>query len=101
MIEIESNFVKFEVVGDVVEGVIKKLDDITFAGKNGLPPTFVGKYELTDDDGITRTVHGSATLDTKLANVPDGAYVRIEYVADGATSGGNKLKQFKVQMEEA
>lgn len=96
--ELESNFFLFKEAGDKAEGVIKRLDDIVFV-KAGKEST-VGKYELVDDDGNLVTIHGSTQMDDKLRSVPDGAYVRIEYVGEGQTSSGQKLSKFKVEMEQ-
>lgn len=97
--KIESDFITLE-PGQSVQGYIKKDRPITFPGKNGNPPSVVGKYALLDDDDKTKTILGATKLDQLLDDVQDGTWVVITRNKDLKTSSGNKLKDYTLEVEE-
>lgn len=92
--EIDSEFVTLAEVGQEVEGTILERDSVTF--RTGGVTTEVGRYLLEREDGSKVRVLGATTLDDKLASIPDGEFVSITFLGEGKTTGGNKIKQFRV-----
>lgn len=95
-----GDFVQFNRLGDYVEGTYVK-ERISTGGNFGPQPV----YDVRTEDGRLLTVTGTFDVKSKMAKVPVGAYVRIEYVnnkdmglnRDG--SAKNPMKVFKVQTD--
>lgn len=90
----------FEHEKDSVEGTLAKKGNVTFRATANKPETVVGKYELTDDDGVTRMILGTTQLDQMLGGVDDGTYVRVTYIGNVRTKSGMSLRQFDVETSD-
>lgn len=97
--EIKSGgeFVKFDSVGDEVEGVITAIRTHTFEGKDGIK--IVPQLHLTLDDGEERTltagqVRLKAALVEQRPEVGDRIKVKLTQVEP--RGGGKTLKHFDV-----
>lgn len=90
----------FEHEKDSVEGVLAKKGNVTFRATANKPETVVGKYELTDDEGVTRMILGTTQLDQMLGVVDDGTYVRVTYTGSVRTKSGMSLRQFDVETSD-
>lgn len=86
--ELTSNFVKFEEIGQEIEGEIINIDSETSQD--------VTLYSIKDDDGVVRKFHDSTQLKDLLAQVKLGDYIKVIYVADNPMAQGKSLKVFKV-----
>ena len=95
-----GDFYQFDSLGQVLEGTLVK--ERTTTGKYGEQVVF----DVKTDDGRLWTVTATWDLKAKLARVPKGKYVRIEYVnnkdqpplRDGTER--SPMKIFRVQVEE-
>lgn len=91
-----GELVKWENPGQVVQGIYKGFEVLD--GNNN--KTF-NQYsvEVKDDNGepIVIKFRGTTDLDAKLDQVSEGDEVRITFVSQKRTTGGNTWKEFKVQ----
>jgi hypothetical protein len=95
-----GDFYQFDQLGQVLEGTLVK--ERTTNGQYGEQLV----YDVKTDEGRMWTVTATWDLKSKLAKVPKGSYVRLEYVnnkelppnRDG--SAKQPMKIFKVQVEE-
>lgn len=85
--EVESNFVKFEEIGQKIEGEIIFIDD-TVSEEFTI-------YHLKDDNGIVRKFHDSTQLRDLLAQCKLGDYIQIEFIDTEKLPKG-ELKIFKL-----
>lgn len=95
-----GDFFQFNKLGDALEGTYVK-QRISDSGNYG--PQAV--YDIRLEGGELRTVTGTFDLKSKMAKVPVGSYVRIEYVNNkdvGVNRDGTAkqpMKVFKVQTD--
>lgn len=93
----DSNFVKFETIGDKVVGDIDGITIHTFPDGKRAPKLFI-----RDDSGEVQTLTaGQFELKTKLAELrPDvGDRIAIVYTASEKLEGGKTLKRFDVTVK--
>lgn len=94
MKKVEDNIVKFEKPGDAVEGkLIARETGANFGNE---------VYKLEDDSGNTYAVFGTTILSTRMAGIPIGKWVKIEFTGTTKNSNPklNDIKQFDVSVEE-
>jgi hypothetical protein len=95
-----GDFYQFNKIGDFIEGTYVK-QRISDSGNFG--PQAV--YDIRPEGGELRTVTGTFDLKSKMAKVPVGSYVRIEYVNNkdvGVNRDGTPkqpMKVFRVQTD--
>lgn len=89
--EVESNFVKFDEIGQSIEGEIVNINE-------ELEEFDI--YTIRDDDGILRKFHDSTQLRDllKSAEVSIGTYIRVTYIEDKKLPNGT-LKIFRLEKE--
>ena len=93
----DSNYVKFESVGDKCVGTIDGIAIHTFQDGKRAP-----KLYIRDDDGEVATLTaGQFELKTKLAELrPEvGDRIAIVYTSQERLEGGKTLKRFDVQVK--
>lgn len=91
--EIESDFFRFENIGDKTHG---KLTQIGKSKRFGF-----GEYTLETIDGKLVRMHGSTTLDTLMSKIIIGDVIKIELIDLVKTQPGmNDLKVFSVKRQK-
>lgn len=87
--EVESpNFIRFEKIGDSVEGILINKDESSSYG--------FGLYTIKINKKETKRFHGSAQLDDLLMNIEPPTYIIVKYVATQETGMGT-MKVFEVK----
>ena len=77
----------------------------TLEGRYTSSETFIGnygettKYIIEGQDGVTYGVYGSATINRQFANIPEGAYVWIEYKGEEPTKNGRSVKVYVIDYD--
>lgn len=94
--EIGGDLFRFETAGDRIEGVLAAKGLVTVANPQG-GENVIGQYFIRNAEGPW-IVNGGANLDGKLAQVQDGANVRITYLGTVLTAARRTVKTFKVQV---
>ncbi|MBW8035450.1 MAG: hypothetical protein FVQ79_07420 [Planctomycetes bacterium] len=100
MKEVSTNFVKLGKGSEdsaEVEGVLIEKGSLSFKDN------MVGRYKLESDDaeiGI-QTVLGSVKIDDLLESVPVGTYIKLSYVGEISTKGGQTMNDIKLEVETA
>lgn len=67
--------------------------------------TFIGnygettKYIIEGTDGTMYGVFGSASINRQFKNIPEGAYVWIEYKGEGTTKNGRSVKLYEIEYD--
>jgi acetoacetate decarboxylase len=85
--ELETNFVKFNELGQMVEGEILDVDTTN---------DDFDIYTLKDDDGIIRQFHDSTQLKDLLLQCNKGDYIQVSYI-DTKQMPNGELKVFSVK----
>ena len=68
--------------------------------------TFIGnygetnKYIIEGTDGTIYGVFGSATINRQFKNIPEGAYVWIEYKGEEPTKNGRSVKVYDIDFDD-
>jgi len=75
-----------------IEGVLVKTE-------NEIGPNSSKMYSIETDEGIVK-VWGSTVLDDKLANLPDGILLKIEYEGTLKSKKGTEYHSYKVFIEQ-
>ena len=78
--------------GDKLQGFYTKKE--TFEGKFGESTKYVINF-----DGDDWGVYGSASLDRQFKNIPEGAYVWIEYKGEVQSKNGRTVKEYVVDFD--
>ena len=78
--------------GDKIEGYYVKKE--VFEGKFGLSIKYVIRF---DDEEWG--VYGSASLNRQFKNIPEGAYVWIEYKGEVQSKNGRTVKEYTVDFD--
>jgi hypothetical protein len=96
--DISGDFFKFEKPGDAVEGMLISKDVISM--KKGTVINDVGKYVVENDEGIRKSFLGGAVLDSTLAEIDLGNYIRVTFTGTRKSSNNMDVKQFKIELAE-
>lgn len=80
--------------GDKLEG--KYIKKETFEGKYGTTE----KYIIEAEDGEKLGVFSSASLARQFKNIPEGAYVWIEYKGEETSKNGRPVKVYEVDYDD-
>ena len=80
-------------VGKVLIGILKSRET------RALPKGDAPVYEVRSKDGLVSLI-GSGDLKNKMAEIPIGHIVRIEYMKLSKTTKGNDWKEFSVKSTE-
>lgn len=97
-LRIDTDYVKFENVGDTIVGTIDGIGIHTWDDGRRCPKLFI-----VDDDGNSRTLTaGQYELKKKLAELrPEvGDRIAIKFVATDKLDGGKTAKRFTVQTKK-
>ena len=68
--------------------------------------TFIGgfgettKYIIEGKDGVMYAVFKTAAIERQFKNIPEGAYVWIEYKGEGTTKNGRSVKLFDIEFDD-
>lgn len=100
-VEVKSNWMKWEKVGDSCEGVLVK----TSMGENSISGTKVAqkKYTLMQEDETTIDVFGKTgnpEVITGLENVKIGQKVKVEFYKEGEKKPGKHAAKYIKVYEE-
>lgn len=93
-IELTKTWNKDLNIGDKIEGVYLKKE--IFNGKYG----DTEKYVIEIADGEKLGVFSSATLARQFQNIPEGAYVWIEYKGEETSKNGRPVKVYEVEYDD-
>lgn len=88
------DFFTFDQQGDEIEGMLVKVEQVQF--QNGE----VGRYTLRHDMGLSSFL-GSTQVDSLLADVLIGTYIKLVYDGEIDTRGGRKMRSFKLYVDPA
>ena len=91
--KIEPRFVRFENIGETVEGWVVNARDFQF--RSGNPGV---KYTLRDDNGQLLEFNAPAILRERLFTVGQGEYIRVTYSGDIDTGKDSPAKNFTVEV---
>ena len=94
----EPQFVKFE-VGDVVEGVLTRIDTVEVGDKKQRATRYT--VENVNNRDLFSFL-GSYQIDVKLRPNDVGHFIQVEYIGDDqqVKRNGNAMKMFKVLVSE-
>lgn len=93
-IELTNTWNKDLAIGATLEGVYVKKE--IFDGKYGSTE----KYVIEKDDGEKLGVFSSASLANQFKNIPEGAYVWIEYKGEETSKNGRPVKVYVVDYDD-
>lgn len=93
-VEITKTWNKDLNIGDKIEG--KYLKKEIFNGKYG----DTEKYVIETNEGEKLGVFSSATLTRQFQNIPEGAYVWIEYKGEETSKNGRPVKVYEVEYDD-
>ena len=89
--EIEmGNVWQFEKEGDCIEG--------EYVGKQ--PGSYGDNYKLKCESGEEFVVFGSTVLNTKMALVKEGSFIKVTYLGEVKSGNGRLYKDYKVEVAE-
>ena len=93
----EERFMQFK-AGDVIEGVLMKIDRVTM----GTPPKPAIRYTVKDDDGNLIAFNGTYQLNSKLLTQDRGHRIRVKYIGENAMvkRGENCMREFEVHVSK-
>lgn len=86
--QVETNFIKFEEIGQAIEGEITDIDVSTSED--------FSIYTVKDDNGVVRRFHDSKQLRNLLLQCNIGDYIKVAYVDTEHVPNG-ELKIFTVE----
>lgn len=94
--EVKVDYFKFEHEGDYISGRLISKTVTTVRGNK------LGKYTLMRENGSRVTFLGSVDLDEKMAGVPQGNLVHIQYTHQEKTDqDGFMMKRFRVGQKQS
>lgn len=93
-IEITNTWNKDLKIGDKLEGIYTRKDIVN--GDYGQ----TAKYIIETPNGEVKGVFASASLARQFANIPEGAYVWIEYKGEQTSKNGRKVKIYDVEFDD-
>lgn len=92
-IELTTTWNKDLNIGDTLEGVYVKKE--IFEGKFGTTEKYI-----VEVDGNMLGVYSSASLARQFKNIPEGAYVWIEYKGEEVSKNGRPVKVYAVDYDD-
>lgn len=102
--EVETEFFKFENIGDMVEGYLVDVSTQRMRNNADGTPNIIGRYKLQkeSDGAVPEYVEflGGSDIDAKFKSIEINDFVRVTYVSDNRTSTGNRMKVYSVQVAE-
>lgn len=81
-------------IGDKLEGVYETKEE--FEGNYG----HTVKYVIKANDGTKYGVYGSASLNRQFSQIPEGAYVWLEYTGETTSQNGRIVKTYNVDYDD-
>lgn len=85
--------IRFEAVGDSVEGELVAIRDGNYFRQDG------GKskvYDIKAENGSIKTVFGTMVMERQLSSVKLGTQIKIVYKGDIATKSGRQAKSYDI-----
>jgi hypothetical protein len=93
---------QFKAEGDLLEGVLLRLDAISIKDKSTHQPKRVSQYTFRKENGDVVKMLGTYDIDCKILLTDLGHFIEIAYIGENkeVRRGDNFMKIFRVKVEE-